>query len=38
MNLPATKGDNWNWRFREGMLTGKLSERLRELTETYGRT
>ncbi|MBV9959524.1 MAG: 4-alpha-glucanotransferase [Acidobacteria bacterium] len=38
MNLPSTKGDNWNWRFREGLLTAQLSERLRELTETYGRT
>ena len=38
MNLPATKGGNWNWRYSEKLSTDKLSERLRELTETYGRT
>jgi 4-alpha-glucanotransferase len=38
MNLPATKGGNWNWRFNKKLLTDKLSARLRELTETYGRT
>jgi 4-alpha-glucanotransferase len=38
MNLPATKGGNWNWRFTNKLLTGKLSERLRELSEVYGRT
>lgn len=38
MNLPATKGGNWTWRFRPGVLTEKLSSRLRELSEVYGRT
>ena len=38
MNLPATQGGNWNWRYSKNLLTGKLSEHLRELTETYGRT
>lgn len=38
MNLPATEDGNWNWRFREGLLTAKLSERLRAMCEVYGRT
>lgn len=38
MNLPATESGNWNWRFRDGLLTTKLSERLREMCEVYGRT
>ena len=37
MNLPASERGNWQWRFRAGALTKKISERLRELTELYGR-
>lgn len=37
MNLPASTGGNWAWRYREGDLKDKLAARLRELTETYGR-
>jgi 4-alpha-glucanotransferase len=37
MNLPASKGGNWDWRFQEGALTQKLSERLREMSALYGR-
>jgi 4-alpha-glucanotransferase len=37
MNLPASEQGNWQWRFRPGALTEKLSRRLRELTELYGR-
>ena len=37
MNLPASEGGNWFWRYTDGALTPKIVERLRELTETYGR-
>lgn len=37
MNTPATVGGNWRWRMRAGVLTGELEERLRELSQTYGR-
>jgi len=37
MNLPASQQGNWQWRFRREALTNKVSERLRDLTELYGR-
>ncbi|HKA17307.1 MAG TPA: 4-alpha-glucanotransferase [Blastocatellia bacterium] len=37
MNLPASEQGNWQWRYRAGALTQKISERLRRLTELYGR-
>ncbi len=37
MNLPGTGEGNWAWRMREGALTEKIGERLRDLTQTYGR-
>jgi 4-alpha-glucanotransferase len=37
MNLPNSKTGNWTWRFPDGALTEAHSERLRDLTETYGR-
>ncbi len=37
MNTPASTEGNWAWRFREGALTDKLRDRLRDLTKTYGR-
>jgi 4-alpha-glucanotransferase len=37
MNLPATTDGNWNWRFRADALTERLSDRLREATEIFGR-
>ena len=37
MNLPNTTEGNWAWRFKGGALTEGISERLRELTELYGR-
>ena len=37
INVPSTLGNNWNWRMRPGVCTGKLAERIRELTELYGR-
>jgi 4-alpha-glucanotransferase len=37
MNLPASEQGNWGWRFKQDELTSSLSERLKEMTETYGR-
>ena len=37
MNLPASEAGNWFWRYSEGALTPEIIERLREITETYGR-
>lgn len=37
MNLPASEQGNWQWRFRHTALTKKLSDKLRKLTELYGR-
>lgn len=38
MNLPASTGGNWSWRFQEGAITNEIEDRLKELTEVYGRT
>lgn len=37
MNLPASEQGNWQWRFRSGALTSKISDRLRQITKLYGR-
>jgi 4-alpha-glucanotransferase len=37
MNLPNSSQGNWTWRFKEGDLTAAHSERLRDITDTYGR-
>jgi 4-alpha-glucanotransferase len=37
MNLPATKGGNWSWRFKQDALTDVVSGRLGEITEICGR-
>lgn len=37
MNRPGTARSNWQWRLRKGALTGRLADRLRELTERHGR-
>ena len=37
MNLPNSTEGNWSWRLKHDALTGDHSERLRELTDTYGR-
>lgn len=37
MNLPASERGNWQWRFRSGALTSKISARLQGLTVLYGR-
>jgi 4-alpha-glucanotransferase len=37
MNLPASSSGNWFWRCRKGDFSERISQRLRELTEIYGR-
>lgn len=37
MNLPATLGGNWRWRYTADMLTPQIEQRLRSPTELYGR-
>jgi 4-alpha-glucanotransferase len=37
MNLPNSTSGNWSWRYAAGALTNDLGDRLRELTELYGR-
>ena len=37
MNTPATAKGNWEWRLKENDLTDKAAEKLRDLSETYGR-
>lgn len=39
MNLPGSTGpENWTWRYREGVLTDQLANKLLELTERTERT
>ncbi|MCA1625745.1 MAG: 4-alpha-glucanotransferase [Acidobacteria bacterium] len=37
MNLPASSSGNWYWQLREGDFSEEIAERLRRLTEIYGR-
>jgi 4-alpha-glucanotransferase len=37
MNLPNSTEGNWSWRFKKGALSTEISERLKALTELYGR-
>lgn len=37
MNLPGTAEGNWTWRYRPEALTSDYSDRLRALTQIYGR-
>ncbi len=37
MNLPASTGGNWSWRFSKDTLTKEITEKLKELTTVYGR-
>ena len=37
MNLPNSTQGNWTWRFKEKALTEVHSDRLRDMTDTYGR-
>lgn len=37
MNFPSTSTGNWEWRYQEGVLTQELSDRLKNLTQLFGR-
>jgi 4-alpha-glucanotransferase len=37
MNLPNSTKGNWTWRFKAGALTEKIGNRLKDLTDWYGR-
>ncbi len=37
MNLPNSTSGNWSWRYKAGALTPELAERLKHLTQVYGR-
>jgi 4-alpha-glucanotransferase len=37
MNLPNSTQGNWTWRYKDGALRDEHAERLRDLTDTYGR-
>lgn len=37
MNLPGTAGGNWSWRLRSGQISSKMTKRLLDMTELYGR-
>ncbi|HKQ99602.1 MAG TPA: 4-alpha-glucanotransferase [Pyrinomonadaceae bacterium] len=37
MNLPNSTNGNWAWRYKTGALTTEIGERLRKLTQIYGR-
>jgi 4-alpha-glucanotransferase len=37
MNLPNSTSGNWAWRYKAGALTNEIGERLKRLTQIYGR-
>lgn len=37
MNLPNSTTGNWAWRYKSGALTDEVGQRLKRLTEIYGR-
>lgn len=37
MNLPASDSGNWQWRCKNGDFSDEIAERLKDLTEIYGR-
>jgi 4-alpha-glucanotransferase len=37
MNMPGRLGGNWGWRYTSDMLHAQVAERLRQLTQLYGR-
>jgi 4-alpha-glucanotransferase len=38
MNTPSVASGNWSWRLAEGQLPQETLDRLKDLTETFGRT
>lgn len=37
MNTPSTIGKNWMWRIQPSLLTPELIEKMKSITELYGR-
>jgi len=37
MNTPSTVGGNWEWRLEQGQITAELLDRIKDLTDIYGR-
>jgi 4-alpha-glucanotransferase len=37
MNFPGKVGGYWRWRYRQGVLTDRLAQRMKELGFLYGR-
>lgn len=37
MNFPGKSTGNWGWRYQSAVLTQEVSDRLKTMTETYGR-
>jgi len=37
MNLPSTLGGNWKWRMKKDACTDELAQKIRNMTEIYGR-
>lgn len=37
INTPSTLGDNWKWRMEADAFTAELAEKIRKMTEIYGR-
>lgn len=38
INTPSTVGGNWEWRITKPMLSDKLAQKLKNMTETFGRS
>ncbi len=37
INIPATQGNNWQWRIKKELLTDELAEKINLITKTFGR-
>lgn len=37
MNIPGKQDGNWEWRYQTGALTDEIRDRLKEITEIFGR-
>ena len=37
MNTPSTVGNNWEWRLKQGQINAELLDRIKDLTDIYGR-
>lgn len=38
MNIPGVVGGNWQWRLKQGQITGELTEKIAEAARIYGRS